>query len=97
MYLEACLQQHRHFYPFVASINGLLGVEATATLKRIASCLVTKWRQPYAWTCGYVKSSIAITLVQFIQQCIWGSRVPAHRISVHRLQWEYGAGLNLFR
>ena len=42
MYLEAFLQQHRHFSPFVASVEGLLGVEATATLKRIASRLATK-------------------------------------------------------
>ena len=34
MYLEACLQKHWHFYPFVASVDGLLGVEATATLQR---------------------------------------------------------------
>ena len=45
MYLEACLHQRRHFSPFVASVDGLLGVEATATLKRIASCLATKWKQ----------------------------------------------------
>ena len=55
MYLEACLQKRQHFYPFVASVDVLLGVEATATLKRIASCLATKWRQPYSNTCGYVK------------------------------------------
>ena len=34
MYLEACLQQHRHFSPFVALVDGLMGVEATADLKR---------------------------------------------------------------
>ena len=39
MYLEACLQQRRHFSPFVASVDGLMGVEAMATLKRIASRL----------------------------------------------------------
>ena len=39
MYLEACLPQRRHFSPFVVSVDGLLGVEATATLKRIASRL----------------------------------------------------------
>ena len=33
MYLEACLQQRRNFSPFVASVDRLLGVEATATLK----------------------------------------------------------------
>ena len=41
MYMEACLQKRRHFYPFVASVDGLLGVEATATLKRLSSRLAT--------------------------------------------------------
>ena len=46
IYLEACLQKRRHFSPFVASADGLLGVEATETLKRLASLLATKWKQP---------------------------------------------------
>ena len=82
MYLEACLQQRRHFSPFVASVDGMLGVEATATLKRIASRLATKWRQPYTKTCGYVKSRVAITLVRATHCCLRGSRVSAHWISV---------------
>ena len=97
MYLEACLQQRRHFYPFFASVVGLLGVEATVTLKRLASRLATKWKQPYSKTCGYVKSRIAITLVRATHRCIRGFRVPAHRISVQGPQWEDGEGLNLFR
>ena len=97
MYLEACLQQRRHFSPFVASVDRLLGVEATAALKRIASRLDTKWKQPYSKMCGYVKSRVAITLVRATQRCLRGSRVPAHRISVQQPQWEDGAGLNLFR
>ena len=97
MYLEACLQQRQHFSPFVASVDGLMGVEATATLKRIASCLATKWRQPYSKTCVYVKSRVAITLVRATHRCLRGSWVPAHRISVQQPQWEDGAGLNLFR
>ena len=48
MYLEACLQQRRHFSPFVASLDGLLWVEATATLTRISSRLATKWKQSYS-------------------------------------------------
>ena len=64
MYLEACLQQRRHFYPFAASVDGLLGVEATATLKRLDSRLATKWKQSYSKTCVYVKSRIATTLVR---------------------------------
>ena len=97
MYLEACLQQRRNFSPFVASVDGLLGVGATATLKRLASRLDTKWKQSYSKTCGYVKSRIAITLMRDTHCCIQGSRVPAHRTSVQRPQWEDGAGLNLFR
>ena len=44
MYLETCLQQRRHLSPFIASVNRLLGVDATDPMKRIASCLATKWR-----------------------------------------------------
>ena len=97
MYLEACLQQRRHFFPFFASVDGLLGVEATATLKRIASRLATEWRQPYSKTCGYINSRVAVTLVRATHLCLRGSWVPAHRISVKRPQWEDGVGLNLFQ
>ena len=73
MYLEACLQERRHFFPFVASVDGLLGVEATETIKRLASRLATKWKQSYSKTCEYVKSRIAITLVRATHRCIQGS------------------------
>ena len=97
MYLEACLQQRRHFSPFVTSVDGLLGVEAGATLKRLSAYLATKWRQPYSKTCRYVKSRISITLVRATHRCIRGSMVPAHKISLQCPQWEDGAELNLFR
>ena len=97
MYLAAYLQQRRNFSPFVASVDGILGVEATATLKRLSIRLSTKWKQPYSKTCGYVKSRIVITLVRATHRCIRGSRIPAHRISVQQPQWEDGVGLNLFR
>ena len=86
MYLESCLHQRRHFSPFVASVDGLLGVEATTTLKMLASRLAIEWKQPYSKTCGYIKSRITITLVRATHRCIQGSRVPAHRISVQRPQ-----------
>ena len=43
IYLEACLQQYRHFSPFATFSDGLLDVEAATTLKRIAIRLATKW------------------------------------------------------
>ena len=97
MYLEACLQQCWHFSPFFASLDGMLGVEATATLKRSASHLDTKWKKSYSKKCGYVKSRIVITLVRATHRYIRGSRVPAPRISVQQPQWEDGTRLNLFR
>ena len=45
-YRNACLNERRHFTPFVASLDGLLGVEAEATLKRVASRLTQKWQGP---------------------------------------------------
>ena len=50
MYLNACLNWRRHFTPFVASVDGLLGVEAEATLKRIAIHLAQKWKELYSCT-----------------------------------------------
>ena len=86
MYLEACLQKRCNFSPFVASVDGLLGVEATATLKRIDSRLATKWKQSYSKACGYIKSWIAIILVRATHCCIPGFWVSAHQISVQRPQ-----------
>ena len=97
MYLEACLQKRRHFYPFVDSVDALLSVEGTYTLKRIPSSLTKKWRQPYSRTYGYVKIKVAITLVLATHRRIRESRVPAHKISVQRLKWEDVSGINLFR
>ena len=42
IYLEAYLHQRRHCSPFVASVDGLLDVEAAATLIRIASRFAKK-------------------------------------------------------
>ena len=42
MYLEARLQQRQHFSPFVTSVDGLLVVEVSATLKMIAIHLAKK-------------------------------------------------------
>ena len=42
IYLESCLQQRRHFYTFVASVDGLLGMDLMATLKIIDSRLAKK-------------------------------------------------------
>eukprot|EP00957_Ditylum_brightwellii_P166849 12699567-Ditylum_brightwellii.AAC.1 len=35
-YLQACLEQRRHFLPFVVSDDGMLGHEASMVLKQIS-------------------------------------------------------------
>ena len=47
-YPHTCLNEGQHFTPFVASVDGLLGVEVEATLKCIASHLATKWKGSYS-------------------------------------------------
>ena len=76
--LHACINEHRHFNIFVASVDGLLGVESEARLKCITSRLATKWNEPYLRTCRYVKSRVTITLVRATHRCIRGARVPTH-------------------
>ena len=41
--IKAFLQKRQRLLPFVASVDGILGVEEAATLKSIASCIATKW------------------------------------------------------
>ena len=41
-YRDACLKQSQHFTPFVVSVDVLIGVEAKAALKLVASRLMTK-------------------------------------------------------
>ena len=96
-YIHACINERRHFTPFVASVDELIGVEEEATHKRISRRLTNNWKEPYSHTCGYVKNILAINLVRATHRCIRGNRVPASQIRVNRPQWEDGAGLHLFQ
>jgi hypothetical protein len=40
-YLQACLDQRRNFTPFVSSTDGLMGREATALVKGLASMMAS--------------------------------------------------------
>ena len=96
-YLHPCLDQRRHFTPFIVSVDSLLEDEAVAVLRKLASRLASRWDQPYSQTMGYVRSRMALAIVRATHRCIRGSRVPTSRVSVRRPQWEDGAGLHLFR
>ena len=96
-YLEPCLEQRRHFTPFVASTDGLLGKEASTLLKRLAAELAEKSGKSYAEVSGFVRARISIAIVRATHRCLRGSRIPTSTMSDRRTQWEDGAGLGLFR
>ena len=94
-YLDACVERRRQFTPLVYSVDGLLGEEARAASKRLASLLANKWKRAYSEVCGYVLSRQALALVRATSLCLRGTRDPTDRR--HRPIWECGTGLGLYR
>jgi hypothetical protein len=87
-YLEACLEQLRHFTPFVCSTDGLLGREATTFAKQLAAKLATKWQKMYSQVCGYGQAHLSIAIICVTHLCLHRSRIPASRISTRCPPWE---------
>jgi hypothetical protein len=63
-YLKPCLEQRRHFTPFVVSTDGLIGKEAKTLLKKLSFLLAEKWEKPYSVVCGYVNAQVSIAIVR---------------------------------
>ena len=78
--------RRRHFTPLVFSCDGMIAVEASAVIKRVASLLSPKWHRPYSETCEYVRLRILISLVRAASHCLCGSRDPTARVS--HATWE---------
>ena len=95
-YLEACLEERRHFSPYVADCYGSLGEEAKAVNQRLARLLAEKWHAPYSSTCGFVNARVSVALVRAVHRCLRGSRVPFRHVSTKIAAWDDGAGLGLF-
>jgi hypothetical protein len=96
-YLEACLKQRRHFSPFVASTDNLLGKESRTLLKKLSALLAEKWEKPYSEICGYVNARMSIAMVRATHLCLQGSRTPTSQMINRQPQWENKAGLGLFQ
>ena len=96
-YLEACLEQRRHFAPYVVDTYGLLGDEAKSLNKRLGSKLAEKWKSPYSAVMGFVNARVSVAILRATHLCLRGSRVPYRHISTKRSEWDDGAGLNLLR
>jgi hypothetical protein len=96
--LGACLEQRRHFSPFVVLTDGLLGKEAKILLRKLSSMLAEKWEKPCsAEVCCYVNARMSIAIVRATHLCIRESRIPTGKMCNRLPQWEDKAGLGLFR
>ena len=94
-YLDACIERRRQFTPLVYSVDGLMGSEARAASKRLASHLANKWKRAYSDVCGYVLSRQSLALVRATSLCLRGARDPTARI--RSPAWDSGTGLSLYR
>ena len=94
-YGDLCIARRRTFTPLVFSVDGLLGKEATAASKRLASSLAAKWKRSYSEICGFVRSRISFALVRSSSRCLRGDRNPTQRF--HAPIWDTGTGLGLYR
>ena len=95
-YLTACLDQRRHFSPFVVSVDGLFGKEAEKVLQRLAVKISERNGMPYSRVCSFVRTRMSIAVIRAAHVCLRGSRTPTNRMS-NRPQWEGCSGLESFR
>ena len=96
-HLAHCQQQRRYFTPSVVSTDGLLGDEANAMVKRLATVLSQQWEKAYSRICGQFRSRIGIAIVRATQRCLRGSRIPRESMSTpHKhLTWDDAPSLHL--
>ena len=72
-YLDACLQQQRHFSTFVVDVYRSLGAEAKVVNKNLATQLVSKWRNPYSVMCGLINARMSVAILRAAHMSIQGS------------------------
>ena len=80
-YLQACLAQRMHFAPLVFSMDGMMGRETEAFVKRLGNHLAIKWDSPFLRLIDYLLTCLRITCTRAIHQTLRGSRTPVHNMS----------------
>jgi hypothetical protein len=91
-YLQPCLDQRRHFTPFIVSVDGLIGTEAKTVLKVLAARTATKAGKSYSNIMWYMRARLSTSIVRATHVCLRGSRVPMSSINNICPHWEDTAG-----
>jgi hypothetical protein len=94
-YGALCIERRRTFTPLVFSVDGLLGKEAKAASKRLATSLASKWKRSYSEICGFIRSRLSIALLRSSSRCLRADRNPTNRFRPPI--WDSGTGLGLYR
>ena len=74
--MQPCIERHRSFTPLVFSVDGLMGKECAAAMRRLAATLAIKWHARYSSTVGYVRARLALALVRATSRCLRAERNP---------------------
>ena len=73
-YSIACEERRGTFTSFCCSIDGLLGHEAEAFLRRLGDCLAVKWERSYSEVMGWIRARLVFTVLRSSIMCLRGAR-----------------------
>ena len=96
LYLRKCLDQRRHFAPYVVSCDGILAKEARSLHKALDHRLAKKWDCSVSRTSQFVNMTMSVAILRASHRCLRGTRTPASTMSKRLPLWEDEAGLGLF-
>eukprot|EP00957_Ditylum_brightwellii_P111594 8511905-Ditylum_brightwellii.AAC.1 len=94
-YLQACLDQHQHFSPFIVLVDGMLGKEAAMVLKQLSRKLAAKWECPISQASNYVKTTISLSIVTATNCHLQGSHMLLSLMSTQHFPYKDRAGVSL--
>ena len=94
-YLSDCQAARMDFTPFVVSVDGVLGREASMFLKRLTQHLAGRWEAAPSQIANYINTKMSISVLRATHQCLRGSRLKVNTWG--RGIGEDGASLGLYR
>ena len=74
-YNNAAIARRASFTPFVVSVDGALGCEATNYLKHLSEYICMKWGKSYGEVMGWLRASLSFAIIRATDLCLRGSRI----------------------
>ena len=90
-YVDLCTARKRSFTPLAFSVDGLMGDETIAAMRRLVVHLALKWNLPYSKVVGYTRARLSLALVRASSRCFRAERNPIWRSQDP--YWRGGDGL----